>query len=117
MMVRKKLSVSAGAIHPGCRFEASLDSLVERQYTSLEKAHGLPFRLGFRGHNSITEWDCCTRFSNGCAFRPARVKTLEGREQVLELIEYIAGRQKMMPKAPAMFAPDYRKVKKMLGLE
>ena len=45
------------------------------------------------------------------------VKTPKGREEVLELLEYIARRQKMMPKAPGMFAPDYRKVKKMLGLE
>jgi hypothetical protein len=45
------------------------------------------------------------------------VKTPEGREQVLELLEYIAGRQQMTPKTPGMFAPDYRKVKKMLGLE
>ena len=45
------------------------------------------------------------------------VKTPEGREQVLELLEYIAGRQQETPKAPGMFAPDYRKVKKMLGLE
>ena len=45
------------------------------------------------------------------------VKTPEGREQVLELLEYIAGRQQKTPKSPGMFAPDYRKVKKMLGLE
>ena len=45
------------------------------------------------------------------------VKTPEGREQVLELLEYIAGRQQRTPRAPGMFAPDYRKVKKMLGLE
>lgn len=44
------------------------------------------------------------------------VKTPEGREQVLELLEYIAGRQQMTPKAPGMFTPDYSKVKKMLGL-
>ena len=45
------------------------------------------------------------------------IKTPQGRKQVLELLDYIAGRQKMEPKAPGMFAPDYRKVKKMLGLE
>jgi hypothetical protein len=45
------------------------------------------------------------------------VKTPEGRKQVLELLEYIARRQQRAPKAPGMFAPDYRKVKKMLGLE
>lgn len=45
------------------------------------------------------------------------VKTPQGRKQVLELLEYIIGRQKVTPKTPGMFAPDYRKVKKMLGLE
>ncbi|MCP4542450.1 MAG: DUF2384 domain-containing protein [Chloroflexi bacterium] len=45
------------------------------------------------------------------------VKTPEGREQVLDLLEYIVGRQQITPKSPGMFAPDYRKVKKMLGLE
>ena len=45
------------------------------------------------------------------------VKTPKGRKQVLELLEYIVGRQKMTPKTPGIFAPDYRKVKKMLGLE
>ena len=45
------------------------------------------------------------------------VKTPEGREQVLELLEYVEQMQKRMPKAPGVFAPDYRKVKKMLGLE
>jgi hypothetical protein len=45
------------------------------------------------------------------------VKTPEGRRQVLELIEYSVQMQRMMPKTPGMFAPDYRKVKKMLGLE
>jgi len=45
------------------------------------------------------------------------VKTSEGRKQVLELIDYSVQMQKAMPKTPGMFAPDYRKVKKMLGLE
>jgi hypothetical protein len=45
------------------------------------------------------------------------VKTPEGRRQILELIEYSVQMQKGMPKTPGMFAPDYRKVKKMLGLE
>ncbi len=46
------------------------------------------------------------------------IKTPQGRKQVLELLDYIAGRQKMASQAPGgMFAPDYRKVKKMLGLE
>jgi len=45
------------------------------------------------------------------------VKTPDGRQQVLELIEHAGRRQRMMPETPGMFAPDYRKVKKMLGLE
>jgi hypothetical protein len=45
------------------------------------------------------------------------VKTPEGRRQVLELIEYAVQMQRRMPKTPRTFAPDYRKVKKMLGLE
>jgi hypothetical protein len=45
------------------------------------------------------------------------IKTPEGRQQVLELIEHAGQMQKRMPKAPGRFAPDYRKVKKMLGLE
>ena len=45
------------------------------------------------------------------------VKTREGRRQVLELIEYSVQIQSRMPQTPGMFAPDYRKVKKVLGLE
>jgi len=45
------------------------------------------------------------------------VKTPEGRRQVLDLIEEATQMQRRMPKTPGMFAPDYRKVKKMLGLE
>jgi len=45
------------------------------------------------------------------------VKTPEGRQQVLELIEHAGRMQKRMLETPGMFAPDYRKVKKMLGLE
>jgi len=45
------------------------------------------------------------------------VKTPEGRQQVLELIEYAGRMQKVVLETPGMFAPDYRKVKKMLGLE
>jgi hypothetical protein len=45
------------------------------------------------------------------------VKTPEGRQRVLELIDEAGRMQKRMPKTPGMFAPDYRKVKKMLGLE
>ncbi|MEA3339158.1 MAG: antitoxin Xre/MbcA/ParS toxin-binding domain-containing protein [Chloroflexota bacterium] len=45
------------------------------------------------------------------------VETPEGRQQVLELIEYAGRMQKGILETPGMFAPDYRKVKKMLGLE
>jgi hypothetical protein len=45
------------------------------------------------------------------------VKTPEGRQKVLELIEYSTQMQRAMTQAPGPFAPDYRKVKKMLGLE
>jgi len=45
------------------------------------------------------------------------VRTPEGRQQVLELIEHAGRMQRKMPKTPGVFAPDYRKVKKMLGLE
>ena len=45
------------------------------------------------------------------------VKTPEGRKRVLELIDRAGRLQKMMKKTPGTFAPDYRKVKKMLGLE
>lgn len=45
------------------------------------------------------------------------VKTPEGRRQVLELIEHAAQMQKRIKRTPGAFTPDYRKVKKMLGLE
>jgi len=44
-------------------------------------------------------------------------KTPEGRRQVLDLIEYAEEMQSRWPRSPGTFAPDYRKVKKMLGLE
>ena len=44
-------------------------------------------------------------------------KTPEGRRQVLALIDRAVQMQAMMPKTPGTFAPDYRKVIKMLGLE
>jgi len=45
------------------------------------------------------------------------VKTPEGRQRVLELIGQAGRMQKMIKKTPGTFAPDYCKVKKMLGLE
>ena len=45
------------------------------------------------------------------------VKTPGGRQRVLELIDRAGRMQKMIKKTPGTFAPDYRKVKKMLGLE
>ncbi len=44
------------------------------------------------------------------------VKTAKGRQQVLELLDYIEAMQKKTPKTPGMFSPDYSKIKKMLGL-
>ena len=44
------------------------------------------------------------------------VKTPEGKQRVLELIDE-AGRMQQRAKAVGGFAPDYRKTKKMLGLE
>jgi hypothetical protein len=45
------------------------------------------------------------------------VKTPEGRQQVLELLDYIGRDQGRRELPPGLFAPDYRKAKKMLGLE
>jgi hypothetical protein len=45
------------------------------------------------------------------------VKTPEGRQQVLALIEDSVEMRERVARTPGMFAPDYRKVKKMLGLE
>jgi hypothetical protein len=45
------------------------------------------------------------------------VKTPAGRKRVLALIDDAARMHKRMSKMPGVFAPDYRKVKKMLGLE
>jgi len=45
------------------------------------------------------------------------VKTPEGRQQVLELIEESEQMQGRMKNVPGMFAPDYGKVKQMLNLE
>jgi len=45
------------------------------------------------------------------------VKTSEGRKRVLELIDHAGQLQKNIRQTPGTFAPDYRKVKKMLGLE
>jgi len=45
------------------------------------------------------------------------VKTSEGRKRVLELIDHAGHLQKAIRQTPEAFAPDYRKAKKMLGLE
>ena len=45
------------------------------------------------------------------------VKTPAGRRQVLALIDYAQQMQQGVKRVPGMFAPDYRKVKEMLGLE
>jgi len=45
------------------------------------------------------------------------VKTAEGRKRLLDLFDYIARDQERREMPPGMFSPDYRKAKKMLGLE
>ncbi len=40
------------------------------------------------------------------------VKTPEGRQKVLDLLDYIERQQKRMPPSPGRFSPDYGKVKK-----
>jgi hypothetical protein len=44
------------------------------------------------------------------------VRTPEGRQRVLDLLDYIERQQASHPPPPGMFSPDYRKVKRMLGL-
>ena len=45
------------------------------------------------------------------------VKTPQGRQQVLNLIDYIEDTQKRSPRPPWVVSPDYRKAKELLGLE
>ena len=45
------------------------------------------------------------------------IKTPDGRKRVLELIDHAEHLQRAIRQTPGAFAPDYRKVKKMLGLE
>lgn len=44
-------------------------------------------------------------------------KTPEGREELLALIDYMTEMTEARSHLPGAFSPDYRKVKKMLGLE
>ncbi len=44
-------------------------------------------------------------------------KTPEGRQRLLALFDYIARRQEQSEMPPGMFSPDYRKAKRMLGLD
>ena len=44
-------------------------------------------------------------------------KTPDGRERLLTLFGYIAREQGQRAMPPGMFAPDYRKAKKLLGLD
>ena len=52
--------------------EASFDSLAEKLYTLSEKSHGLPFRLGFRGHDS----------QNGVVVHSSRTDVLFGQDSL-----------------------------------
>ena len=45
------------------------------------------------------------------------VKTPEGRQQVLDLIDYTIPDQELRGLPPGIISPDYRKAKKLLGLE
>jgi hypothetical protein len=45
------------------------------------------------------------------------VKTPEGRQRLLDLLDDIERLQADRPQVPGVFSPDYSKVKKMLGLE
>jgi HEAT repeat protein len=45
------------------------------------------------------------------------VRTPEGRQMVLDLLDYVKQRQEKYPPPPGMISPDYHKAKKMLGLE
>jgi hypothetical protein len=45
------------------------------------------------------------------------VQTPEGRQMVLDLIDYIEGQQALYPPPPGMFTADYREALKLLGLE
>jgi hypothetical protein len=45
------------------------------------------------------------------------VRTPEGRQMVMDLLDYIERQQARYPPSPRGFSPDYRKVIKMLGLE
>ena len=47
----------------------------------------------------------------------AAARTPEGREMLEDLLAYIERQQARVRRAPGMFSPDYRKAKKMLGLE
>ena len=44
-------------------------------------------------------------------------QTPKGRRQVLALIDHVTRTQEGMRQVPGIFSPDYRKAKKMLGLE
>jgi hypothetical protein len=45
------------------------------------------------------------------------VRTAKGRKLLVALFEYIERQQEEHPPPPGMFSPDYRKAKKMLGME
>jgi ribosomal protein L30/L7E len=45
------------------------------------------------------------------------VKTPEGQQMVVDLLEYIERHQASYPPPASMAGPDHRKVQKMLGLE
>jgi hypothetical protein len=65
----------------------------------------------------LHEWlDASVPALDGLTPREA-VKTPEGRQRVLELLDYIERMQRGRPKGPSILSPDYREAKKILGLE
>ena len=48
---------------------------------------------------------------------PEAVRTPEGRQRVLDLLDYIERQKKRYPPPPGTFSADPREVKRALGLE
>ena len=53
---------------------------------------------------------------NGLTPREA-VRTPAGRQQVLDLIDYITPQQDRQGRSPGIISPDYSKAKKLIGLD
>ena len=65
----------------------------------------------------LREWiDASIPALGGMTPREA-VRTPEGRQRVLDLLDYIEDQQRRYPPPPGTFSADYSAVKKTLGLE